>query len=191
MVPASSAAYEYTFRISDAALLKAEYDYKGAPSTGGATLHEADAKRQALQLAGVAGKDVTYTRCKLEKDDGVLLYELKFYTSAAKYEYELAAADGLLLHSEYELCATPASNSAADGSASATTLNLSADRARQIALEQVPGATASDIRKCTLESDDGQLVYEIELVYNHMEYECKLSAATGQLLEWDSESTFD
>lgn len=67
-----------------------------------------------------------------------------------------------------------------------TAASISADEAADIALERVPGATANDLR-IELDHDDGRLVYEGEIVYDRMEYEFKIDALSGSILEWDSE----
>ena len=53
-------------------------------------------------------------------------------------------------------------------------------------LERVPGAAANDLR-IHLDHDDGRLVYEGEIVYDRMEYEFKIDALSGSILEWESE----
>ena len=65
---------------------------------------------------------------------------------------------------------------------------ISQDRAREIALAKVPGASAADIRKLKLDRDDGRQVYEVEIIYNHREYELEIDAVTGAVLEFESES---
>lgn len=41
--------------------------------------------------------------------------------------------------------------------------------------------------KAKLENDDGRTVYEIEFYYNTTEYEYKINASTGEILEFDSD----
>ena len=57
-------------------------------------------------------------------------------------------------------------------------------------MARVSGASASDVR-LHLERDDGRLVYEGELIYNGTEYEFQIDAATGDVLDWESESVRD
>ncbi|MDD6933236.1 MAG: PepSY domain-containing protein, partial [Eubacteriales bacterium] len=41
--------------------------------------------------------DVTFTKAKLEKDDGVRKYEIEFRKGGTEYEYEIDAATGAIL----------------------------------------------------------------------------------------------
>lgn len=68
---------------------------------------------------------------------------------------------------------------------SATT--LSEEEARQIALEQVPGATEDDIVEFRKDPDNKKAEFEGEIHYNGMEYEFEIDAYEGTILEWDEE----
>lgn len=56
------------------------------------------AKSIALSYAGVS--DVTYTKAKLDRDDGQIVYEIEFRKDRVKYEYTIRATDGFIL--EYD-----------------------------------------------------------------------------------------
>lgn len=58
--------------------------------------------------------------------------------------------------------------------------------ARAAALERVSGATDSDIRM-ELDYDDGQYIYEGDIIYNGKEYEFEIDANTGNFLKWSEE----
>ena len=68
---------------------------------------------------------------------------------------------------------------------SAPTGLISRERAIQIALSQVPGATESNVHKCELDSEHGTPVYEVEIRVGRIEYELKLDARTGDVLEFE------
>lgn len=61
---------------------------------------------------------------------------------------------------------------------------ISMEKAKQIALNKVPGAV---VKKIELDTDDGKTVYEGELKKGNWEYEFKIDAFTGAILEWDSD----
>ena len=54
------------------------------------------AKEIALDHSGVSGK-VNYTKAKMERDDGVNVYEIEFFQNGMEYEYEILASDGTIL----------------------------------------------------------------------------------------------
>ena len=58
-------------------------------------------------------------------------------------------------------------------------------QAQAIALDRVPGATASDIVDMEREHDDGRLVYEGTIYYDGYEYEFEIDGITGNILTWE------
>ena len=52
------------------------------------------AKSIALKDAGVSASSVTFTKAKLDRDDGVAVYEIEFYSGDTEYEYEIDATSG-------------------------------------------------------------------------------------------------
>ncbi len=62
------------------------------------------------------------------------------------------------------------------------------DKALQIALDDL-GATGTELTKVEteLDFDHKQMVYEIEFVYNGMEYEYEINAVTGEILEVETD----
>lgn len=59
------------------------------------------------------------------------------------------------------------------------------EKAGQIALERVPGATEDNIVFIEEDTDDGHLTYEGEIVFEGTEYEFEISADDGAILEWE------
>ena len=50
-----------------------------------------------------------------------------------------------------------------------------------------PGAAASHIVKLELDYDDGVAIYEVEIIYNGMEYEMEINASTGSIIAFEGE----
>ena len=75
-----------------------------------------------------------------------------------------------------------------NGQNSGGTANVAVSEAdaRAAALERVSGATDSDIRM-ELDYDDGQYIYEGDIIYNGKEYEFEIDANTGNFLKWSEE----
>lgn len=84
----------------------------------------------------------------------------------------------------------PADDSTAAPAGETTALpsgaSISIDDAKSTALAKVPGATDQDIR-IELDYDDGKACYEGDIIYNHMEYEFKIDASNGNIIEWSEE----
>lgn len=58
--------------------------------------------------------------------------------------------------------------------------------AKKMALEKVPGATEADLMM-ELDLDDGQYIYEGDIIYQQKEYEFEIDANTGNFLKWREE----
>ena len=55
------------------------------------------AKSIALSDAGIKSSAATFTKAKLDKDDGVATYEIEFFSGNTEYEYEISATSGKIL----------------------------------------------------------------------------------------------
>ena len=52
------------------------------------------AKSIALKDAGVSSSAAVFTKAKLDREDGMMVYELEFYSGDTEYEYEINATTG-------------------------------------------------------------------------------------------------
>lgn len=138
----------------------------------------ATAKATALADAGVSADAATFTKEKLDHDDGMTVYEIEFYTATHEYDYEINAATGAVYQKSVEAFYAAAIQDGASVE--------SVDQAKAIAVAQA-GLGVGDVTflKAKLDHDDGMMVYEIEFYYNAVEYECKINAANGAVLEFD------
>ncbi|MBO6133803.1 MAG: PepSY domain-containing protein, partial [Lachnospiraceae bacterium] len=64
---------------------------KSALNAGNGYISVDQAKAIALQKAGLKEKDVTFSKAKLENDDGKKEYDIEFYRGGYEYEYEIDA----------------------------------------------------------------------------------------------------
>ena len=142
-----------------------------------------DAKAAALAHAGLTAGEVTFTKQELEWEDGRQVYDIEFYTAAyAEYDYEIDAATGEVTGFDYDAESyTPPANSA--GTA------ITKEKAQEIALAKVPGAKAEHVKKLKLDREDGRQVYDVEIVYNGMEYEMEIDASSGTIRDFEAEPT--
>lgn len=153
------------------------------PNGARALLTLEEAKAKALEDAKLTADKVTFTEAKLERDDGRDIYDIEFYTADYKeYDYEIDARTGKVLEVDYD------AESFTPPAASGT---ITREKAQEIALAKVHGAKAEHIKKLKLDQDDGRTIYEVEIVYNAMEYELEISAADGKVLKFESESIYD
>jgi len=115
--------YEYEIAADDGSIVfheqemwekEDDYEYQGLlhpeavqEEKSGETVGEitkADAKKIALEDAGLSEQDVTIRKCKLDFDDGVKLYDVEFRNAEGyEYEYEIDAETGKILDKDVEL----------------------------------------------------------------------------------------
>lgn len=149
-----------------------------------------DAKNAALTDAGLSASDVTYTKDRLDYDDGVSVYDIEFYTSDQSYDYEIDANTGAILQKSVESFQNAAGTN--DGTTSGNQASgsyIDVEEAKSIALSHA-GLSASDVTfsKTKLETDDGYTCYEIEFYQGRTDYDYKIDAVSGTVLEFDSET---
>lgn len=153
-----------------------------------------EAKTIALEHAGLAADAVTFVKAKQDYDDGRLVYEIEFVTTSGKgyleYDYEIEAATGSVLSYDYDAESyTPQPTTTTPSTATGALIDEAT--AKLTAVDQVPGASTSDIYEWKLDYDDGRGEYEGKIIYNQMEFEFTIDAATGAVIEWDVESIYD
>lgn len=150
------------------------------PAQGGDIGLEA-AKEAALQHAGLGTQEVTFVKEELDYDDGVAEYDIEFVTPTTKYEYEVRASDGNILQSSQEPI-----NQAPAGSEQAPEGMISVEDAKSAALQHAGVAAGEAVfSKAELDYDDGIAVYEIEFYVGQTEYDYKINATTGAVIEAD------
>lgn len=171
-----------------------ETSQPAAPSQGVNQLSLDDAKDIAVSDTGLSIQDVIFTKAKSDYKDGILIYEIDFYTSTHKYEYEIVASTGTILCKEKEILGSGHGHiyDTHDNHNSThhddVNCGIGTEQAKSIASTHA-GLTISDVRFTKAEADyeDGILVYEIEFYHNGMKYEYEINAITGDILEHNSE----
>lgn len=68
-----------------------------------AHISEEKAKKIALDKAGLKDADVKFIKIKLDKDDGILKYEVEFRKGLTEYEIDVKADDGEIIKFEKDL----------------------------------------------------------------------------------------
>lgn len=63
------------------------------------TISVEEAKAIALKHAGVSSGDAGFSKARLEREDGCLVYDIEFYAGSTEYEFEIDALTGEILKS--------------------------------------------------------------------------------------------
>lgn len=143
------------------------------------------AKNAALSDAGVSASDIRYTKSELEREHGMWIYEIEFYTDTHEYEYEINAATGSVYSKSVEACSNSGGHHDEPHHSNNTNL-IGAAEARSACLHHA-GCTADQVTfsKVELCSEDGLTVYEIEFHKDDDKYEYTIDATTGDILEYE------
>lgn len=163
-----------------------------------ATISEAEAQQIALEDAGLAEADVSFTKTKLDRDDGRQQYEIEFIASAdnARYDYEIDATSGAILSVDREQGrnSTTASNTTDNSTTTSTSGpqaegEITADEAKAIALQHA-GVTEADALYIDIDydRDDGRTEWSVDFATQDTEYDYEIAAADGTVLKSEREA---
>ncbi len=153
----------------------------------------ADQARQiALSDAGVDPFEVTFTKTKLDSEDGIPVYEIDFYTNERDYEYEINARTGAVREREVtvlkevvmENTEKPAAEEPESSRSTGADALIGVENAQKAALTEA-GLTAGDVEfySTSLDTDDGRTLYEVKFLCGNQEYEFEIDAYSGKVLK--------
>ncbi len=99
--------YDYEILASNGKIISYDKDIENykipRKNTSSSTyIGKAKAKSIALKDAGVSASSATFTKTKLNYEDGIRVYEIEFYTNSAEYEYEINAKTGKIRDMDVE-----------------------------------------------------------------------------------------
>ena len=171
--------------------------YVGAAANANKTIGLERASAIALEDAGYKADQVQNFLGKLEKEDGVQVYDIDFDANGFEYDYTIKASDGKILeanrdeidelHKETNDKEAPQGNEnpqSKDGNAQVISL---AD-AKEIAFNDAGVNEASvTVKKAELDKDDHEKDYDIEFYNNTTKWEYEIDAFTGKIIDKEAE----
>lgn len=141
---------------------------------------EAQAKDIAVKHAKLLANNVTFKEVKMKTEKGIQVYDIKFVTGDTEYEYTIEAAAGDIIEYSSEKIGT--TSELQSGS------KISEWEAKNIAIVHAGTSVfASTFDEVKLELENGVWVYEIKFVSKDTEFEYKINAVTGDIIEHSSE----
>ena len=147
------------------------------------------ALQTALKDAGVNEADASRIRVTMDRDDGMLVYEVRFDAAEVEYDYEIDAESGRIISTDVERWDDDDRDDDDRDDRNRTAnanVAVSRDEAVKTALGKVSGATEKDVR-IELDYDDGRYRYEGDIIYNGIEYDFEIDADSGRILEWEED----
>lgn len=167
--------------------------------SGGAAVDAEGAETAAFADAGVTADQAERLHTKAERENGESVYEVSFTVDGVEYEYLIREEDGSIL--EWEIDGRDIGDAVAEESLKqdakgteesgtespqqADTL-IGLERAREIAVSDA-GLNMEDVSfsKIKFEKDDHKVVYEVEFYQDREEFEYKIDAVSGEILEME------
>lgn len=174
--------YEYDINAETGEIIWFEWDnsdsFTPAPvsSSAPSVISRDEAKNIAFNHAGVDESLVTECEIELDDDDGKLIYEVEFETAEYEFEYDIDAKTGKIIKSERE----KKEDEDFIGDI------ISEDEAKRIAFNHagIKASEAEDI-EIEIDFDDGQVMYSVEFSIGELEFEYKIEAYSGSILEFE------
>ena len=133
-----------------------------------------------IALKKVPGASNSHVKkINLDRGNGRMVYEGEIYYNGQEYEFDIDAVTGDIVKWKVdEISNNPGYiNNNVNNSQTITM-----EKAKSIALAQVPGANESHFGEIDLDHDHGRTVYEIEIFYNNSKYEFDIDASTGDIV---------
>ena len=143
------------------------------------SMSEEEARSIALQRVGKNQDEVTFTRVRIDRENGVTVYDVYFYDNEKEYELSIDVNTKEVISYKEDYLTGIGNNT--------TTANyIGADRAKEIVLNHA-GLSSSDVRfsKVELDVDYHIATYELEFYYNYYEYDYEIDAVTGEILKYE------
>lgn len=145
----------------------------------GEYIGEDEAREIALAHANVTNPSGVVVQ--LDRDDGRVYYDVKFYDGNTEYDYDIDATTGDVVKFEADTTILP-SAAASEGAQ-----YIGEDQAQQAALEHAR-VTDPDYIRVQMDRDDGKVTYEVEFYKDSTEYDYVIDAESGQVLEYNASS---
>jgi len=150
------------------------------------------AKETALATVGGG----TVTKCEIDNENGRKVYEIEIIYGDNKYEMDVDAISSAVTDYKVEAITqnnnpTSSSDNSADAqsqsgtSSPAATSEITAEKAKEVALAKVGGGT---VTKCEIDYENGRKVYDITIVYGNNKYEMDVDAITGAITDYKVET---
>lgn len=155
------------------------------------------AKETAFSHAGVTDENnVSKLEIEMDYEHGIMIYEVSFLYNGNKYNYDINANTGEITEAKSNPAgdkekAEEEKNKSESGTDETGNAVISADEAKELAFSHAGVAAEQDIAGLEIErgKENGKTVYEIEFSYKSYEYEYEIDAATGEIIEFERNSS--
>ena len=143
------------------------------------SMTEEEARNIALQRVGKNSNEVTFTRVRIDRENGITVYDVYFYDNEKEYEISIDVETKEIVSFKEDYLSNYNNNNT-------TNDYIGVDKAREIVLNHA-GLNSSDVRfsKVELDIDYHIATYEIEFYHDYYEYDYEIDAVTGEILKYE------
>ena len=181
--------------ISESGGTKLENVESIGTASAAAYIGEQAARKAAFDHAGVNAANASETKCELDWENGIMVYEVDFDADGFEYEYDINAETGAVIKSDREkdddtrTPSQPDGNTAGNDPSPAAQAHIGEAAAKSAAYRHA-GVKESAVYdfSCELDRENKRTVYEIEFKANGYEYDYEIDASDGAVLKCEKES---
>ena len=161
--------------------------------SGSKYIGEDAAEKAALSHAGLSADAVAGLITVLDRDDGVVYYDVEFFSGNTKYDYDIDAVSGEVLSYDKDVKYTSSQSnqqsSQQTGGTTQTAAKYIGEAAAKKAALTHAGIVESAVTglKTELDRDDGKVYYNVEFRSGGVEYEYDIDAVSGKVLSYDKD----
>lgn len=141
------------------------------------------AKEIALKHANLTSDQVSFIRAEKSFDDGKEIYDIEFYYENMEYDYEINAADGQIIESDFDVENYNIQQQQVSGE---NTDIITPEQAKEIALKHA-NLTSDQVSfvKAEIDFDNGIQKYDVEFYHGNKEYDYEINATDGKIIGYD------
>ena len=177
--------YEIDINYNSGRVNNFEKDLRDDVNQGGndqninVSMSEEEAKTIALQRVGKTQDEVTFTRVRIDRENGITVYDVYFYDQEKEYELSIDVDTKEIVSYKEDYLENNNNTTTGDN-------YIGSEKAREIVLNHA-GLASSDVRftKVELDVDYHMATYEIEFYYDYYEYDYEVDAVTGEVLKYE------
>lgn len=171
--------YKYEIEIDSKTgnVIKYEKDIisKSPISNNNNVISEEEAKKIATDYLNINVEGVSFTKNKLDYDDGILIYELEFYDNDIEYEFNINAYTKEIINVSID------SN---DYNTNSSNNYIGLEKAKELVKHHSKKNNIFFV-KAEFDFDNKTPIYELEFYDNNKKYEYEINANSGSIIKYE------
>ncbi|MGM9681562.1 MAG: PepSY domain-containing protein [Eubacteriales bacterium] len=180
--------YEYEINALTGEILNVEKEVKEKDPTADVTVSTETAKTIAFEHAGITAEStVTELEIQLDNKNSSVIYKIEFKCDKSEYEYQINAITGEIIDYKKEI--KDGQQESGDSQSSGTDTVIGKEAAKAVAFRHAGVSADREVSELEIKRnyENGVVIYEIEFIFNGCKYEYDINAATGEIINCETE----